>query len=87
MASGSTLSVSGGYTMTQVVAGDVIDDADYDNMKNNVYRQLSTPADHTLGTYTASSIYGYEQSVGSLVPSTNMLVLMLSCVSLCLEQA
>ena len=66
MASGSTLTVSGGHTMTQVVAGDVIGNADYDGMKNNVYRQLSTPADHTLGTYTASSIYGYDQSIGSL---------------------
>jgi len=70
MASGSTLSVSGGYTMTQVVAGDVINNADYDGMKNNIYRQLSTPADHTLGTYTASSIYGYAQSVGSLDAAT-----------------
>lgn len=74
MASGSTLSVSGGYTMTQVVAGDVIDDADYDNMKNNVYRQLSTPADVTVGTYTASSTYGYNQSVGSLDAAAGELV-------------
>ena len=74
MASGSTLSVSGGYTMTTVVAGDVIDDADYDNMKNNVYRQLSTPADHTLGTYTASSIYGYDQSIGSLDAAAGELI-------------
>ena len=64
MPSGSTLSVTGGFTMTQVVAGDVIGNADYDNMKNNVYRQLSTPADHTIGTYSAGSIYGYNnQSV------------------------
>ncbi|MDA7807166.1 hypothetical protein N8955_00350 [bacterium] len=74
MASGSTLSVSGGYTMTQVVAGDTIDDADYDGMKNNVYRQLSTPADYTLGTYTASSIYGYNQSIGSLDAAAGELV-------------
>jgi len=74
MASGSALSVSGGFTMTQVVSGDVIDDADYDNMKNNVYRQLSTPADHTTGTYTASSIYGYNQSVGSLDAAAGELI-------------
>ena len=42
MASGSSLAVSGGYTMTQVVAGDVIGNADYDGMKNNIYRQLFT---------------------------------------------
>lgn len=74
MASGSALSVSGGFTMTQVVSGDVIDDADYDNMKNNVYRQLSTPADHTTGTYTASSIYGYNQSTGSLDAAAGELI-------------
>ena len=74
MASGSTLSVTGGYTMTQVVAGDVIDDADYDNMKNNVYRQLGTPADHTIGTYSAGSIYGYNQSTGSLDAAAGELV-------------
>ena len=70
MPSGSTLSVTGGYTMTQVVAGDVIGNADYDNMKNNVYRQLGTPADHTIGTYSAGSIYGYNQSTGSLDAAT-----------------
>jgi len=74
MASGSSLTVSGGYTMTQVVAGDVIGNADYDGMKNNIYRQLSTPADHTLGTYTASSIYGYDQSIGSLDAATGEVV-------------
>lgn len=70
MASGDSLTVSGGFNMTKVVTGDVIGNADYDGMKNNVYRQLSTPADHTLGTYTASSIYGYNQSIGSLDAAT-----------------
>ena len=74
MPSGSTLSVTGGFTMTQVNAGDVIGNADYDNMKNNVYRQLSTPADHTIGTYSAGSIYGYNQSIGSLDAATGELV-------------
>lgn len=74
MASGSNISVSGGFTMRNVVAGDVIDDADYDNMKNNVYRQLSTPNDITLGTYTASSTWGYNQSIGSLDAAAGELV-------------
>ena len=66
MASGTTLTVTSGFSMTKVVAGDVIGPADYDNMKNNVYRQLSTPNDVTLGTYAASSTWGYNQSIGSL---------------------
>jgi hypothetical protein len=74
MPSGSTLTVTGGYNMTQVVTGDVIGNADYDGMKNNVYRQLSTPADHTIGTYTASSIYGYNQSIGSLDAATGEVI-------------
>jgi len=74
MASGSTLTVTGGTNMTQVVAGDVIASADYDNMVANVYRQLGTPNDITLGTYTASSTWGYNQSVGSLDAATGELV-------------
>jgi len=35
---------------------------------------LSTPADHTTGTYTASSIYGYNQSVGSLDAAAGELI-------------
>ena len=67
MASGSTLTVSGGTNMVQVVgSSDSVANADYDNMVANVYRQLGTPADVTLGTYTASSTYGYNQSTGSL---------------------
>ena len=74
MASGSTLTVTGGTNMVQVVAGDTIAAADYDNMVANVYRQLSTPNDITLGTYTASSTWGYNQSVGSLDAATGELV-------------
>tara|TARA_B100000902_G_scaffold232722_1_gene220739 strand:- start:21399 stop:22445 length:1047 start_codon:yes stop_codon:yes gene_type:complete len=70
MPSGASLTVSGGFNMTKVVTGDVIGNSDYDLMKSNVYRQLSTPADHTVGTYTASSIYGYNQSIGSLDAAT-----------------
>ena len=74
MASGSTITVTGGTNMVQVVAGDTIAAADYDNMVANVYRQLGTPNDITLGTYTASSTWGYNQSVGSLDAATGELV-------------
>ncbi len=70
MASGSTLTVTGGTNMVQVVAGDTIASADYDNMVANVYRQLGTPNDITLGTYSASTTYGYNQSTGSLDAAT-----------------
>jgi hypothetical protein len=66
MPSGSTLTVTGGTNMTQVVAGDTIGTADFNNMVANVYRQLGTPNDITLGTYTASNTWGYNQSTGSL---------------------
>ena len=57
--------------MVQVVANtDTVQPADYDNMIANVYRQLGTPADHTIGTYTASSIYGYNNATGSLDAAT-----------------
>lgn len=74
MASGASLTVTGGFGMTKVVAGDVIANADYDNMKNNVYRQLGTPNDITLGTYTASSTWGYAQSIGSLDAATGEVI-------------
>ena len=75
MASGSSLTVSGGTNMTQVVAStDSVAPADYDNMVANVYRQLGTPADVTLGTYTASSTYGYNQSTGSLDAATGEVI-------------
>ena len=79
MASGSTYTVSGGTTMTGVVAGDVIDDADFNNARANVDKLLGTPADVTLGTYTASNTYGINQggagvnaaSAGGLVYADN----------------
>ena len=55
MASGSTVSLSGGTTMTQVVAGDIILDDDFNNARTNVNTLMGTAADVTLGTYTASS--------------------------------
>ena len=70
MASGATLTVTGGTNMVKVVTGDVVGTADYDNMVANLSRQLATPADITLGTYTASSTYGYNQSALSLDAAT-----------------
>jgi hypothetical protein len=58
MASGSSYTVSGGTTMTGVVSGDVIDDADFNNMRTNVNALMGTAQDVTLGTYTAASTYG-----------------------------
>lgn len=70
MASGATLTVTGGTNMVKVVAGDVVGTADYDNMVANLSRQLSTPADITIGTYSAGSTYGYNQSALSLDAAT-----------------
>lgn len=79
MASGSTYSVSGGTTMTGVVAGDVILDDDFNNARTNVNTLMGTAADVTLGTYTASSTKGWGQggagvnaaSAGGLVYADN----------------
>ena len=43
MASGSSYTVSGGTTMTGVVAGDVIDDADFNNARTNVNTLMGKP--------------------------------------------
>jgi|TARA_R110001606_G_scaffold367705_1_gene523278 hypothetical protein len=61
MASGSSVTASGMQTMTQTVAGDVIDDADFNNARENVSRLMGTAQDVTLGTYTAASTYGWGQ--------------------------
>ena len=66
MASGATLTVSGGTNMVKVVASDTTGTADYNNMVANLSRQLATPNDVTLGTFSASSTYGYDQSALSL---------------------
>ena len=79
MPSGSSYTVSGGTTMTGVVAGDVIDDADFNNARTNVNTLMGTAADVTLGTYTASSTKGWGQggagvsaaSAGGLVYADN----------------
>ena len=70
MASGATLTVTGGTNMVKVVATDVTGTADYNNMVANLSRQLATPADVTLGSYSASSTYGYNQSALSLNAAT-----------------
>jgi len=79
MASGSTYSVSGGTTMTGVVAGDIILDDDFNNARTNVNTLMGTAADVTLGTYTASSTKGWGQggagvnaaSAGGLIYADN----------------
>ena len=79
MASGSSYTVSGGTTMVGVVAGDVIDDADFNNARTNVNTLMGTAADVTLGTYTASSTKGWGQggagvnaaSAGGLIYADN----------------
>ena len=61
MASGSSVTITGGTNMTQVVAGDVIDDADFNNARTNVNTLMGTAADVTTGTFTESSTYGWGQ--------------------------
>ena len=78
MASGSAVTITGGTNMTQVVAGDVIDDADFNNARTNVNTLLSGAADVTLGTFTVANTYGWNQggagvsaaSAGSTVQDT-----------------
>ena len=45
MASGSSVTIDGGTNMTQVVTGDVVDDADFNNARTNVNTLLGTAAD------------------------------------------
>ena len=79
MASGSSVTISGGTDMTEVVAGDVIDDADFNNARTNVNTLMGTAADVTTGTFTATSTYGWGQggvgvnaaSAGGLVYADN----------------
>jgi hypothetical protein len=62
MASGATITVTGGTTMRQVVAGtDLVESADFNNPRTNVNSLLGTAADVTLGTFTASNTFGYTQ--------------------------
>jgi hypothetical protein len=64
MASGSTVSSAGMTTMTQVVAGDVIDDADFNNARTNVNKLLGGSQDVQLSagsSFTYSTAYGLSQ--------------------------
>lgn len=62
MASGAIITVAGGTNMQQVVAGtDIIDADDYNNPRTNINTLLTTPADVTLGTFTESNTFGYNQ--------------------------
>ena len=62
MASGSTITLSGGTTMTQVVAGtDLIDADDFNNARTNVNALMAGAQDVTTGTFTAASTYGWGQ--------------------------
>lgn len=80
MASGTTVTISGGTDMTQVVAGtDLVSPADFNNARTNVNTLLGAAADVTLGTFTATSTYGYGQggagvttvSSGELIDATS----------------
>ena len=79
MASGSTYSLSGGQTMTGVVAGDTIEDGDFNNARENINRLFGEAPLVTLGTYTASSTYGWNLggagvttvSAGELIDATS----------------
>ena len=79
MPSGSNYNVSGGTTMTGVVAGDTIEDSDFNNMRTNVNSLLGTAADVTTGTFTASNTFGWGQggvgvnaaSAGGLIYADN----------------
>lgn len=71
MASGSAITLSGGTTMTQVVAGtDLVDEADYNNARSNVDKLLGNAQDVTLGTFTASSTYGWGQGGAGVSAAT-----------------
>jgi hypothetical protein len=71
MASGSTITLSGGTTMTQVVAGtDLVDEVDFNNARDNVNRLMGTAQDVTLGTFTASSTYGWGQGGAGVATAT-----------------
>ena len=56
MASGSSVSSAGMTTMTQVVAGDVIDDLDFNNARNNVQALMGGASDQTLSAGSSFTI-------------------------------
>ena len=88
MASGSSVTIDGGTNMTQVVAGDIIDDADFNNARTNVNTLLTTAADITFSSGSTmaavNTIFGYGQggagvnaaSAGGLVYTHNAQVVL-----------
>ena len=82
MASGSTVTMTGATNMTQVVSGDVIDDADFNNMRTNIGLMMGTAADVQLsagGAFDYTTAYGWGQggagvssvSAGEVVDATS----------------
>ena len=65
MASGSNVAMtSPGTNMTQVVAGDVVDDADFNNMRTNIQLMLGNANDAQLsagGSFDYNNAYGWGQ--------------------------
>ena len=60
MASGSDITADGLTTMTQVVAGtDLVDADDFNNARTNVNKLMGTAYDVTLGTYDPTFSYGW----------------------------
>lgn len=71
MPSGATVTITGGTNMTQVVAGtDTVQAVDFNNARTNVNNLLGTAQDVTLGTYTASSTFGYSQGGTALTAAS-----------------
>lgn len=71
MPSGSTVTITGGTNMTQVVAAtDTVQAVDFNNARTNVNNLLGTAQDVTLGTYTASSTFGYTQGGTALTAAS-----------------
>ena len=82
MASGSTVTLTGATNMTQVVAGDVIDDADFNNMRTNIGLLMGSANDCQLsagGSFDYTQAYGWGQggagvssvSAGEVVDATS----------------
>lgn len=78
MASGPIISLAaaGGFDMQQVLTGDVISIADFNDARNNINRLLGAPNDVALGTFTPASSWGYNQGgagVGAAVTGQDIL--------------
>ena len=61
MASGSSITITGGTNMTQVVIGDNVEDGDFNNARTNIGLMLGDAADVTTGTFTVANTYGWGQ--------------------------